>query len=236
MLLRAAVLTVAVLGSGVCASTSAAQKANSALQVHPIPGRALAGMEGKDLVLAPTAYLRPGDKLGWVTAMKSPRDFLRLTDSLLQESLQGRAYKVKWVFPPQLRRAADRSAGMIQDPDALSEQQLLPSIWKPRNPLYDPLAGQVRSLIAAQNSRYVLAPVEIRFVSTLDASGAKPAPPPPGTPPPPPVQLAVLRLALLDAEGTAVIWAGDVTGDTARTAEAATASLATRLGDLLGTP
>jgi hypothetical protein len=234
MLLRVGVLTVAVLGSGVCASTSAAQKANSALQVHPIPGRALAGMEGKDLVLAPTAYLRPGDKLGWVTAMKSPRDFLRLTDSLLQASLEGRAYKVKWVFPPALRRAADRSAGMIQDPDALSEQQLLPSIWKPRNPLYDPLAGQVRSLISPQNSRYVLAPVEIRFVSSLDASGAKP--PAPGTPPPPPVQLAVLRLALLDAEGTAVIWAGDVTGDTARTAEAATASLATRLGDLLGTP
>ena len=123
---------------------------------------------------------------------------------------------------------------MIQDPDALSEQQLLPSIWKPRNPLYDPLAGQIRSIIAAQNSRYVLAPVEIRFVSALDASGAKP--PPPDSLAPPPVQLAVMRLALLDAEGTAVIWAGDVTGDTARTAEAATASLATRLGDLLGAP
>ena len=123
---------------------------------------------------------------------------------------------------------------MIQDPDALSEQQLLPSIWKPKNPLYDPLAGQIRSLIAPHNSRYVLAPVEIRFVSSLDAAGTKP--PPEGTPPPPPVQLAVLRLALLDAEGTAVIWAGDVTGDTARTAEAATASLTTRLGDLLGAP
>jgi hypothetical protein len=47
------------------------------------------------------------------------------------------------------------------------------------------------------------------------------------------VQVAVLRLALLDAQGTYVIWGGDVVSDTARTAEAATASLATKLGELL---
>jgi|HubBroStandDraft_6_1064221.scaffolds.fasta_scaffold174920_2 hypothetical protein len=228
-----AALLLATLGLDACA-TKSASKSDKSLLVHPIPGRALAGMEGKDLVLTPLAFLRPGDKLGWVKAMKSPRDFLHLTDSLLEVSLKGRAYRVKWVFPEQLRRSADRSAGMIQDPDALSEQQLLPGIWKPSNPLFDPLASQVRSVISAQNSRYVLAPVELRFVSPLDASGG--AAPAPGTPPPPEVQLAVLRLALLDAQGTLVVWAGDVTGDTARTAEAATASLTTRLGDLLGTP
>jgi hypothetical protein len=191
-------------------------------------------MEGKDLVLLPTSYIRPGDKLGWVKDMKDPRAFLRLTDSLMEASFKSRAYKVKWVFPEKLRRAADRSAGMIQDPDAISEQQLLPGFWKPSNPLYDPLATQVRSIISPQNARYVLAPVEIRFVSPLDASGA--AAPPPGTPPPPPVQLAVIRLALLDAQGTFVLWAGDVVSDTTRTADAAVASLATKLGDLLGTP
>src|ERR1700733_10262351 len=122
-----AALLLATLGLDACA-TKSASKSDKSLLVHPIPGRALAGMEGKDLVLTPTAYLRPGDKLGWVTAMKSPRDFLRMTESLIQASLEARAYKVKWVFPPKLRRAADRSAGMIQDPDALSEQQLLPSI------------------------------------------------------------------------------------------------------------
>jgi hypothetical protein len=232
MLLRASAF-VCLLGLAACGG-SAASKANAANLVHPVPGHALSGMEGKDLVLLPTAYIRPGDKLGWVKDMKDPRAFLREIDSLMEVSFKARAYKVKWVFPEKLRRAADRSAGMIQDPDAISEQQLLPGFWNPKNPLYDPLATQVRSVIAAQNARYVLAPVEIRFVSPLDAYGAEP--PPPGTPPPPAVQLAVVRLALLDAEGTFVLWAGDVVSDTARTADAAVAGLATKLGDLLGTP
>jgi hypothetical protein len=228
-----AAFTATVCGVAACGggAKGAASKANL---VHPIPGHALSGMEGKDLVLLPIAYIRPGDKLGWVAAMKSPRDFLRESDSLMEVSLKGHAYKVKWVFPEQLRRSAARSAGLIQGPDEVSEQQLLPYFWKPSHPLYDPLAAQLRNIISAQNARYVLAPVEIRFVSPLDAAGD--AAPPPGTPPPPTVQLAVLRLALLDAEGTFVLWAGDVTSDTARTADAAAASLVTRLGDLLGQP
>jgi hypothetical protein len=238
MLLRVSALLVLALGLGACGK-SATAKTQATVTVHPIPGRALSGMEGKDLVLLPTAYLRAGDKLGWSKDIKSPHDYLRRTDSLMEVAFTAKAYKVKWAFPEKLRRSADRSAGMIQDPDAMSEQQLLPGIWKVNAPLYDPLAAQVRSVISAQNSRYVLAPVELRFVTPHEATGvpdAAPGAPAAAGPPDPPVQLAVLRLVLIDAEGVAVIWGGDVTGDTARTADAATASLVTRLGDLLGTP
>jgi hypothetical protein len=231
--LRLPAVLVLALGLGACGK-SATAKTQSTLTVHPVPGRALSGMEGKDLVVLPVAYLRADDKLGWAAEIKNPRDYLRHVDTLIQQSLEGHAYRIKWVFPPALRRAADRSAGMIQDPDALSEQQLLPGVWKANAPLYDPLAEQVRSVISTQNSRYVLAPVELRFLTTWQASG-EPAPPA-SVPPAPPVQMAVLRVALLDAQGTYVIWGGDVLSDTARTADAAVANLTNKLGALLGTP
>src|SRR5271156_3174134 len=153
MLLRVSALLVLALGLGACGK-SATAKTQATVTVHPIPGRALSGMEGKDLVLLPISYLRAGDKLGGVKEIKSPHDYLRNTDSLIEVAFKAKAYKVKWAFPEQLRRAADRSAGMIQDPDNLSEQQLLPGVWKVNAPLYDPLAAQVRSVISAQNSRY----------------------------------------------------------------------------------
>jgi hypothetical protein len=232
--LRVSALLILALGLGACGK-SATAKTQSTLTVHPVPGRALSGMEGKDLVLLPVAYLRADDKLGWAADIKNPHDYLRHLDSVIQTSLEAHAYRVKWAFPPQLRRAADRSAGMIQDPDAMAEQQLLPGVWKVNAPLYDPLAEQVRSVISTQNARYVLAPVELRFLTPTQALGDV-TQPVAGAPPPPPVQMAVLRVALIDAQGSAVIWAGDVIGDTARTADAATASLTTRLGALLGTP
>lgn len=233
MLLRVSALFILTLGLGACGK-SATAKTQSTLTVRPVPGRALSGMEGKDLVVLPVAYLRGDDKLGWAAEIKNPRNYLRHVDTLIQTSLEGHAYRIKWVFPPQLRRAADHSAGMIQDPDALSEQQLLPGLWKANAPLYDPLAEQVRSVISMQNSRYVLAPVELRFVTPWQAAG-EPVPPP-NVAPLPPVQIAVLRVALLDAQGTYVIWGGDVMSDTARTSDAAVANLTNRLGALLGTP
>jgi hypothetical protein len=214
---------------GACAKT-VQEKTQATLTVRPIPGRPLSSMEGKDLVFLPTAYLRSPDYLKWTADIKNPHEYLRHADSLFQDALTQHAYKIKWVFASQLRRASDRSAGMIQDPDNLSEQQLLPGLWKANAPLYDPLAEQVRSVISAQNARYVVAPVEIRFVTPREAAGASGPPPADSVPH---VQVAVLRLALLDAEGTYVVWGGDVVSDTARTADAATASLATKLGELL---
>jgi len=232
LLLGALAALVAVAHADGQANAPANSQAN---KVHPIPGHALTGMEGRGLILLPLQFVRPGDKLGWVAAMPSPRDFLHVSDSLIGASLVNRAYRQKWVLPAALRRAFERGAGMIPDPDALPEQQLLPYLWKPKNQLTDPLAGVLRDIIVPHDSRYVLAPVELRFASPYDAL--------PGTPPPdttkgaaPAVQLAVLRLALIDAQGMAVMWAGDVVGDTARTPQAATASLATHLGDLLGAP
>jgi hypothetical protein len=219
-------LSIGLSGCG----KSVQAKTQATLTVHPMPGRPLSSMEGKDLVFLPVAYLRSPDYLKWTADIKNPRDYLHHADTLFQESLEQHAYKIKWVFAPQLRRSADRSAGMIQDPDNLSEQQLLPGLWKPNAPLYDPLAAQVRSVISAQNARYVVAPVEIRFITAREAAGASGPPPADSVPH---VQVAVLRLALLDAQGTYVIWGGDVVSDTARTAEAATASLATKLGELL---
>jgi hypothetical protein len=206
----------------------------------PVPNHALSGIGGQNLVLLPIMFVRGRDPLGWRDQMSSPHEFLLKADSLMEVAVKGRAYRTKWRFPEQIKQKADESNGLIADPYTLAGAALLPGVWRTDLPLGDPLVSQLRGIVAIENARYALAPVEIHFIPYLPPPRAKGDTTTVVTPPPDPtlkpLGIAVLRVMLLDPAATQVVWAGDVISDTARTPDGTLQSLTAHLGDVLGAP
>ena len=91
----------------------------------------------------------------------------------------------------------------------------------------EPLATQLRSLVAMHGDRYALVPVEVSFVPEGSAEGGTATR----------GGRAVLRLVLVDARASQVKWIGEVRSDFATSpSKAVEATLALRVGDLVAAP
>ena len=185
-----------------------------------LPSRPLAGLAGQHVVVLPTHYLRPADSLGWAGAIPRQREYLRSLDDEIAFELGERGFRTNWIFPEDLAKAAKRNAGYATDPYALAAEGLRPPGQRNQGlMLRDPLASQLRSLVALNEGRFVLFPVEVRF----EKDGG--------------MGRAILRVALIDARLSSVRWAGDVRSDPATTfSPALAASVATHLADLIAAP
>ena len=189
-------------------------------QVAPLPNRPLAGLAGQQVIVIPTHYLRPGDSLGWGDHVERPRALLTELDDEIAFALGERGFRTKWVFPDQLVRSAQRNAAHSPDPRALAAEGLRPLARRRSDgQLGEPLASQIRSLVALHGARYALFPVELRF-EKIGGAGR-----------------AVLHVFLLDARLSRATWGGDVRGDTASTfGRGSIASVANNLADLVAAP
>jgi hypothetical protein len=192
----------------------------STAQVAPLPNRPLAGLAGQQVVVLPTHYLRPGDSLGWAAAVERPRELLTEVDDELAFALGERGFRTRWVFPDQLVRSAQRNVPHSPDPRALAAEGLRPLARRRSDGMLgEPLASQLRSLVALHGARYALFPVELRFEKVGGAGRA------------------VLHVLLLDARLSRATWGGDVSGDTASTfGRGLIASAANNLADLIAAP
>ena len=207
--------------AGFLALTSACSRGpDSSAQVAPLPNRPLAGLAGQQVIVIPTHYLRPGDSLGWAAAVERPRDLLSEVDDELAFALGERGFRTRWVFPEQLVRSAQRNVPHSPDPRALAAEGLRPlARRRPDGMLGEPLASQLRSLVALHGARYALFPVELRFEKVGGAGRA------------------VLHVLLLDARLSRATWGGDVKGDTASAfGRGLIASAANNLADLIAAP
>lgn len=189
-------------------------------QVAPLPNRPLAGLAGQQVIVIPTHYLRPGDSLGWAAAVERPRALLAELDAEIAFALGERGFRTKWVFPDQLVRSAQRNAAHSPDPRALAAEGLRPLARRRSDgQLGEPLATQVRSLVALHGARYALFPVELRF-EKIGGAGR-----------------AVVHVLLLDARLSRATWGGDVRGDTASAfGPGIIASVANSLADQVAAP
>ena len=189
-------------------------------QVAPLPNRPLAGLAGQQVVVIPTHYLRPGDSLGWAAAVERPRQLLSDVDDEIAFALGERGFRTQWVFPEQLVRSAQRNPAHSPDPRALAAEGLRPlARRRPDGQLGEPLASQLRALVALHGARYALFPVELRFEKI--GNGGR----------------AVLHVVLLDARLSRATWGGDVRGDTAsKYGRGLIASAANNLADLIAAP
>jgi hypothetical protein len=188
-------------------------------QPSPLQSRPLAGLVGQHAVLLPTHYLRP-DSIGWAARVPNTRETLAALDSAIERALSARGFSANWAFPPALVRSAKRNAGYVADPYALAGERLRPLARTSDNGLHEPLATQIRGIVAMNDARYAIFPVELRFEPAADGS-ARP----------------VLRVALLDGRTSTIRWAGDVRGAPgAQLDNAMLDGLAASFADLVGAP
>lgn len=209
-------LVTAALGAMACGGAGAAAE-----QPGPVPpSRPLASVMNQRLVVAPVNSVREGDPLGWAASIPRQREWLRQLDSAITEEIGARGLRADWVFPPDLVRAYERNRAMSPDPHRLSPGPLQGIVRLSGNErVPDPLASQLRTLVAVHDARYVLLPLDVSFMPAAQgATGGQ----------------ARLRLALIDARSTELIWLGDVRSDPTPSLNPGVAlSLASGLADLI---
>jgi hypothetical protein len=150
----------------------------------PLPTTGLAGLK---VVVYPLTLIAAHDSLGWTAALSPRRAALDHADSLLGETLSGRAPEVQWVLPPALRRAARRAGPVVVEPDQMATS-LLRGARLTRLP--DPLWAQMRSLTALAGERFALVPASLVFVPATEGDGGR----------------AELTMVLADVRSGAIQW------------------------------
>ena len=177
-----------------CASSSGA-KQEQAPQAATSP---LAGMVGRQMLVLPTQYLSVANPGGGWDIVPSGQSLLPILDEEIADAFRKRGVKNNWTFAREITESADRNAGLAGgDPRNLSAAGIR-SVKAGDTPLPEPLAGQIRGLVALTSARYTLLPLEVHLdVRNNERKGS-------------------VRLLLIDARTSRVAWADDVTAQPQR--------------------
>ena len=181
---------------------------------HPLAGLAATGA-----IVAPAYTLRTATEATGIVQTGSTRDVLRLLDDDIAAALAERGLRTGWIMPSDLAVSYRRNPTYAPDPYALAIEPLRSSGFIPGGRLPEPLASQLRTMIALhENARAVLLPIELRFDRDGPANAAR----------------ATLKLAVVDPRFSEAKWVGTVRGDTASTdVHVLTRSVARGLADLI---
>jgi hypothetical protein len=206
---RAALISaVFVVGIG-CGGSKAASTTPEP-ETHP-----LAGIAGQNIVIAPVQSLRMPADVGW-PALPPAKPTLARLDSIFADTLRERVGNTGWVYADGLLKAAANNPTYATDPRSLAVNSLRAATLKLGDRLVEPLATQLRTMIALQDARLVLVPVDL----TIERSPAGLGRP-------------VVHLVLVDPRSSVVRWIGRVTGnDSPAFTSDIPALIATRLADL----
>jgi len=187
-------------------------------QTAPPPvSRPLAWLAGQRIVLTPVYRIREGDAMGWTAQIPRSREFLRALDTAIAGELAQRGLEKQWVYPADLARSMRASPTYTVDPNALAVEPLRNPGLAQGGKIGDPLATQLRTIIAMHDSRMVLLPVELRFDRDKSGQG-----------------IAVLRAVLVDARIGDIRWVGEASSDPSPTfSRALLASVASHFADLI---
>lgn len=194
------------LAVAACRPSGGAEQVSVAAPVRP-----LAFLVAQQVVVAPLNRLREVDPLGWTQQIPRSREYMRAFDDALEAELGARGLASRWVYPAALVRAGRSSPSYAVDPYALETAPLRSPAAAAGVRVADPLAGQLRTMVALQESaRAVLIPIELWF----EVAPKRPVLTP-GDVEQHRKGLAVVRLALVDARSTEIRWIGEVRSDPA---------------------
>jgi hypothetical protein len=144
-----------------CAAPIQAQREEPKLP--PVRPLATAGLAGQIIAVLPLTLVVADPALAndsIYAGYSDRRAALLRADSLVGEGLRSRGPEVNWVLPPQLRKIARRSAGVVNDPDQMGQAILrAPNVEK----VPDPLRSSIRSLVALVGGRMALVPASLGF-------------------------------------------------------------------------
>jgi hypothetical protein len=182
----------------------------------PAPSEhSLAGLAAQHVAVLPTYIARVVPELKW--SIGRPTELARTLDADIASAMDERGLKRGWVFPNQLSESYRKNSTYAADPYTFAEEPLRAGTLLVDGRLPEPLASQVRTLVALQQDvRLVLAPVELRIEPA--GKGGR----------------GVLRLVLLDARASRIVWVGDITSDTVESfSPAIPASIASKLAGVV---
>ncbi|MDQ2890840.1 MAG: hypothetical protein M3R65_09885, partial [Gemmatimonadota bacterium] len=167
----------------------------------------------------PVQYLTFADSMGWSQSVPSTRTYLRQLDDEIAFALTQRGLKGRWTLAPDVERAVARNDGYAPDPTSLAAGDIRSGQKAAEWQLREPLASQLRALLALTDARYVLFPVELRITGSKGAGHA------------------MLHLVIIDARRSQVQWSGDLAGvQQSKFSPAVAADIASRLADLIAAP
>ncbi len=203
----AAAAGAAALGCAGAASTPKAQP-------EPVQAMPLAAMGGRPVVFLPIQYGTYPDWVSWEQPLPPTIQFLPALDDSIAASLGNRGLN-SWTFAPAITASARRNMGMTADPHALASESLRRLVKAGDDPVSEPLASQIRSLVALRDARYVILPAIIRFENR--GAGTR----------------ALVLFYLIDTRTSRIRWSGQVASDVSRNFSTIVRSLAERLADLV---
>ena len=182
----------------------------------PVPTMSLSGQSIAvmpiTMVVADPALVTDSLYAPW----RDHRTALSTADSVVGDAFAGRAPEVKWVLPPELRKIARRSPGIVGDPDLMG-QAVLRSSKLHDSP--DPLRSSLRNLMAVAGGRTVMVPAVIGFGRQADGRIR-----------------ADLTLVIADVRNGRVLWRSVPTGTGATPREALDSALTVALPVDVGGP
>lgn len=159
----------------------------------------LANLAAQRIALLPTYAIRVVPGLTW-GGIGRPSDLQTTLDADILAAFDERGLRKTWIFPAELEQSHRRNMSYVPDPFGLAEEALRSPALKLETRLPEPLASQIRSLVALHDDvRYVIAPVELRLEKAgIGGTGGR----------------GVLRVVLVDARLSEVRWIGEFASDT----------------------
>ena len=194
----AAILSATLLYG--CASTPSAKQEQDPA-VSP-----LSGMAGRQLLVLPAQYLSTPNPGGGWDIMQSGPSLLPILDEEIADVFRKRGIRSNWTFGREITQSASRNGGLAGDPRQLSVQGIR-RVKAGDTPLPEPLASELRGLVALTNARYVVVPLEVH----VDVRGIE--------------RRGSARILLIDARTARVSWAEDIEATSVRDAQAASEAL-----------
>ncbi|MDB4908744.1 MAG: hypothetical protein JWO05_3528 [Gemmatimonadetes bacterium] len=181
---------IALLASAACGSS--AKQAGKDSEPQP-SGYPLAAYASRRIAVVPVQMI--ADEKGLLGDL-SRRIAMRSLDSAISRALDDRALHPRWVVAEEVVKSSARNSNYTADPYAYSVAVL------DRLPLGErmgePLSSQLRTMVALQSDvRFVLIPHALNLEKQKDGSTR-----------------ATLRLAMVDARATDLLWSGEVQVDT----------------------
>jgi hypothetical protein len=146
-------LAAALLGPGLVSAQKAPASQKPAV---PAIGLSTTGLAGQMVTVLPLTMIVSDPRVPGGVGPKARAALMQWADSLFNDALLERAPEVDWIFPPALRRAAARAAGMMPSPDRMGQAVMRSPNLKE---MPDPLRSYMRQLVAlAGGARFALIP------------------------------------------------------------------------------
>ena len=128
--------------------TTACRGSSQPAAAPQVAEHALAGLAAQHIIVLPTYAARVMPDLAWNAAVARPGQLQRTLDADILAALEERGLQKTWILPPQLVQSYRRNSTYAADPYTLAEEPLRSPSLAVNARLPEPLASQIRTLVA----------------------------------------------------------------------------------------